>query len=345
MIFGYQENGSTVVVGADRKEELIAFLEAMPKVSEPLFSNFVQLNMDGLDEPVWLFQHKNQEEADKFIETNWIYITESHKAAKFQNRMIERANNPDDYDPRPLGLIYGLPMRDLLAEIEEQKAQQAATDNPTPVDLSLSIPDPKHIIYIRVNVENQKTSVVEPIVSDFAEYIAIMRDDKDGCWLATHLQIYADDIIKKLTDLGMKANSYIINHRGEQILPGGFRIVEKLDTKDMPRPWRIGREDEWKNLPEADRKKNRIRGDELIFDGNSTEYGSRVYIVPTEYYMEHRTLFPESLDIGHLIPKSFWEVSPGIYETKMYREWDRLSLELMKNGMTENITIRMFVED
>jgi len=203
-------------------------------------------------------------------------------------------------------------------------------------------------IFFKVEVIGAKLSDIRPIL--LAENIdlsnaTVQRNNAQGCWFAVHRKSHAEKAVEVLQKNGFVVSEFGVNDMGEMLAPKGISVVDvKSIDNGLPRPWNENA-DVYNNLSEEEKNENRKKwkAREFYFcsGGYSIEKGCFAYFVPKKWFDEHECLFPESLNIEHLLPHDLKEIEPGLYNTKS-RNRDSLITDLQRK-FTENLMLNMYV--
>lgn len=166
-----------------------------------------------------------------------------------------------------------------------------------------------------------------------------------GSWLAFVRLRAADEAADILTKAGMIVEVYGANEKGERLVAKGASVVDTGAAEEIPpRPWndRAAEIDAMTDEEKAANLKT-YKGKEFIYSGayEGPALGCVLYITPREWFEKHGTMYPERLDIGHLLPSDVVEVSPGAFQTKS-RDWNSLTFELgVKRGFGESMWLQL----
>lgn len=173
-----------------------------------------------------------------------------------------------------------------------------------------------------------------------------------GSWFAFKRRVQANMFRQAVKDAGFSVEDvYGCDAYGERLLPRnitGVQVVDAAEEAEIgPRPWN-DRAVELLKMTDEEKAANwkTVTGKEFILCGEyeGPDLGCIVYIVPRQYWEKHRAMYPESLNINHILPQDMEEVKPGIYQSKS-RDWNRLSYDLAQRKFAESYTLRIYLSN
>lgn len=203
-------------------------------------------------------------------------------------------------------------------------------------------------IYHKVEVSGSKLADIRELLMaeeiDLNHTAIVQRNNSVGCWFAFIRQIQAEEAANVLTAAGFTVETYAVNDAGERLAPKGVMVVDTTTQgEEYPRPWNF-RAKEIRKMKADEKKANlkTVKPDEFIFCGNyeGAVQGTVIYITPRSYFKEHNKMWEGSLEINHLLPMDFSEVSPGVYRSKS-RDWNHISFDLNSRGFKENLMLQI----
>lgn len=216
-------------------------------------------------------------------------------------------------------------------------------------------------VYFKVEVVGAKLADVIPVLEaeDFPMKSACeQRDHKAGCWLAFVRERSASEAVEILTGqkdesfvakpAGSSASLYGVNEMGERLAPEEIEIVDTGKVDETPiRPWNY-RKVNWDDLTDEEKAENRKEwsGKEFIlvceYDRNT---GCKVFIQPKSYFYDNKALYPEELDLSHLLPADLKSVGDNWYETKS-RDDNKLMFELcVQRKFIDDWMLRLYLNN
>jgi hypothetical protein len=216
-------------------------------------------------------------------------------------------------------------------------------------DENLEIDTKGHVaIYHKVEVTGAKLlDVFEPLLAaeiDLNHTAIVQRNNAQGCWFSFIRQLQAEEAATVLTTAGFTVETYAVNDAGERLVPKGVQVVDQSAVGDEhPRLWNF-RAKEIRKMNAADKKANEktIKPDEFLFCGNyeGAVLGTIIYVVPRSYFKEHNQMWDKPLNIAHILPMDFKEISPGIYRSNS-RDWNHISFDMNSRGFKENLMLQI----
>jgi hypothetical protein len=218
-------------------------------------------------------------------------------------------------------------------------------------DLSIA-PDGIIAKFYKVEVIGKKLADVRPILEAkeiiIGETTIIARNNSIGCWFTFLRQMQAEEAHAVMIDAGFDAEMYVVNKEGERLVPKGTKVVDELALEEQnPRPWNF-RAKELAKMTSAEKKANHktLSPKEFIFVGNyeGAVHGTVIFITPKIYFKEKNRMWGRQLGIGHILPRDFTEVSPGIYRSHS-RDWNNISYDLASRGFQENLMLQIHINN
>lgn len=233
-------------------------------------------------------------------------------------------------------------------------ADDAEDEIPDNDDLSID-PEGKIAIYFKVDVKGAKLSEIEPVLLAAAHRIdgLVQRNSSTGCWIAFVRKVDAVKAVETLTAAGFEATEYGVDDHGERLVAEGVEGVSVVDTSAPknygPRIWNDRAAEIAAIVGEDDLKKHNrsFKGEEFLFcaEYGRVGMGTVVHIVPKEYFDKHGKMFPENLNIGHVMPDDFKEIEPGVFKT-MGRNLHVTVAELAhRRGFIESMRLQLFLNN
>ena len=204
-------------------------------------------------------------------------------------------------------------------------------------------------VYHRLDVENAKKTEIQPILEDAGANVIVSRNFSGGCWFAFLTQAQAEKYGKIVEDAGFIIEIYAVNDAGKRMVPKGVEMVDPnaaLDEIAPPRPWN-DRAKEITAMAKDEKAANwkTVVGKEFYITGNySLALGTIIYITPKSYFDAKGQFWGKSLNIDHLLPVDFKEVSPGKYASKS-RDWNHISYEMARRGFRENMMLQIYLNN
>lgn len=192
------------------------------------------------------------------------------------------------------------------------------------------------VLFYRIDIEDTWYNV-ENLVKDF-DIVNVTDNDYD-CSIVVRTSVDMFAIMTVLKDNNIVCGSQIITPTGKQFKRRSFDETTEIG----PRPWNDRAAELLTMTPDelAENKKS-YSGIEFIICGGDTDTGSKVFITPKDYFEKNDTMWPNSLEIEHLLP-SITEISPGVY--KSYADWNHLSLSLAQNDFKESLSLRIHINN
>lgn len=198
-------------------------------------------------------------------------------------------------------------------------------------------------VYFKVEVTGAKLADVVPVLEadGFPMKSAfVQRDHTAGCWFAFVREASASDAVEILGGVkdmsfvskpaGSVATLYGVNEMGERLAPEEIEIVDTGKVDETPiRPWNY-RKVNWDDLTDEEKAENRKEwsGKEFILVCEyKRETGCKVFIQPKSYFYEHNTLYPEELDLSHILPQDLKPIGDNWYQT-LSRDENKLMYDL-----------------
>lgn len=181
-------------------------------------------------------------------------------------------------------------------------------------------------LYFKVSVTGAKLDELRPLfeAKRFAidGHTVVQRDNTGGCWYACIRKAAAEEILAIVQAAGHTAELSAANPTGE---PVGYKdqVVDRDAPAETPiRPWNA-RAAEYAALSDEEREKNRKAwsGDEFVCSLSYTLNGGNIMVVtPASYFEEHGEMYPEDLDILHMLPGGTKKIGFGRYRALNYDE-------------------------
>lgn len=205
-------------------------------------------------------------------------------------------------------------------------------------------------VYFKVEVEGAKLDTVMPFLEgkEFPlRAIYESRDHTAGCWLASVREASSSDAYELLIEGGFKATFYGCDQNGEALAPAEIEIVDTEATEETPiRPWNDRRR-AWDRLTDEEKAENRKtwKGAEFVITGEYDQRtGCSVLITPRSYFYEHNALYPEPLDLKHILPDDLKLIDDdGWYNTKSRGENVLMTDLCVRRGFIDDWTLRLFL--
>lgn len=242
------------------------------------------------------------------------------------------------------GFIFNQELQDQLT------GPDADADNDDP-----SI-DPKGniAIYFKVDVKDAKLVDIVPLLEGAGTNLTnlIRRNYSAGSWIAFIRKSDAAKAVEILIAAGYTAVEYGVDDHGARLLAEDVEGVSVVDTKAPkvygPRLWN-DRAAEIAVMDEDALKEHKksITADEFIFCGEYKRagMGTIVHMAPKSYFDEHKEMFPGYLDIGHIMPKDFTEIEPGVFKT-MGRDLHNTVSELaFRRKFIESLRLQLYLNN
>lgn len=296
----YKENILDCIPGVLSASSFISAHEAeeIDLLLEPDFQGMMVLPL--------IIIHPSAEAQKEFIKKGGLMILSRLEAIAYQSRMIAGDDiGPEPDDDVPIGKYTGTFENDPWdTRSEKERQQDRAAQN--------------RAKKTRSDVHESFDSNEQSVVKSGAKVTDIrVSETKDG-------KITVDSAI---------AVKYGANASPEDAVQT-IGEIEKI--KNEPRPWNA-RSVEFSAM-DADTRTETLKSitpDEFIFAGTAVYNGLLVFIVPADWFRTHGTLWGDSLEINHLLPKELKEVSPGQYLTNM--SWLELTQIMAQKGFRESI--------
>ena len=272
-----------------------------------------------------------------------------HDAREDEQDYKELKKAPHDPNRQAATLANSDAAKEASDKADEEARQSKALAEAEADSEDLEVDMRGHIaIYHKVDVDGSKLSDIRDLLMDeeidLNHTAIVQRNNSIGCWFAFIRQIQAEEAAKVLVSAGFTVETYAVNDAGERLAPKGIQVVDTTaEGEEHPRPWNF-RAKEIRKMKADEKKANlkTVKPPEFIFCGNyeGAVHGTIIYITPRSYFKEHNKMWEDSLEINHLLPLDFSEVSPGVYRSKS-RDWNHISFDLNSRGFKENLMLQI----
>jgi hypothetical protein len=205
-------------------------------------------------------------------------------------------------------------------------------------------------VYFKVEVEGEKLETVLPFLEGKGFPLRAIYESRDhtaGCWFVSVREASSSDAYELLTEGGYKATFYGCDQNGEALAPAEIEIVDTEASEETPiRPWNERRR-AWDRLTDEEKVENRKtwKGSEFVITGEYDQRtGCSVLITPRSYFYENNALFPELLDLTHILPDDLKLIDDaGWYNTKSRGENVLMTDLCVRRGFIDDWTLRLFL--
>ncbi len=357
MIYTFNDDTTGVAVSivgaADNIGEFEAFYRAILMPGTPsLYRDHGQPSISdmmlderfrGLKKPPYVFEHENADQRAAFATQHGLKVVPDFFLRDKHGEMLaEMKTDPylsDEADARTIEEIHGLDKHDQWDHrTEEEKAEdQKIREKYEKLRKAGKVsgdsfgPSKKDGSEVRVTDIRTTRNADGSISVDEVLAVKGLHDD--------------NGIKKPAEPAEGEEGDGGVNDKGERLVPKGVQIVEQNEEVFPPRPWN-DHAAEIAAMTEEERAKNwkTVKAKEFIYCGQyrGAQDGTIIYIAPRSYFKETGEMFPEPLNIGHLLPGDIKEKAPGIYVTTS-RDWLNVSNHLTHIGMRENLALQLYI--
>lgn len=237
---------------------------------------------------------------------------------------------------------------------EEKKAERGPPDFRDANGDNIAIANDGMVsVYFKVEViDGSKLDTVLPFLEGKGFPLRALYEQRDhtaGCWFASTREASASEAFELLIEAGYGAKFYGCNENGEALAPEEIKIVDTDAAVETPiRPWNERRR-AWDALSDEEKAENRKtwKGDEFLI---TCEYdmrsGCTVLITPRSYFFEHNALYPETLDLAHILPQDLKPIADRKYASGYVAHGWYNSQSRDENRLMADLCVsRKFIDD